>query len=361
MDSYFFGFTPWKRKQTRRFFTDEKTIFCKNLKHALRKGLTPQSRIYIWGRKSFADVETYAKEYGVSLYRVEDGFIRSVTLGSDLTKAYSLVVDSRGIYFDPTSESDLEYILNTYDFDKKLLERSRSLQRYLVEKKLSKYNASPDKEITLLGYREGQKIILVPGQVEDDASIIYGAQGMSNLELLQKTRELEPDAYIIYKPHPDVLAGNRRGNIPEDLARKFSDAVITDVSIDSVLEVCDEVHTMTSLVGFEALIRGKRVTTHGMPFYAGWGVTRDFRVCHRRNRTRTLDELVAAAYLLYPRYLDPVTDEPCEIEELLKKIEREKKRYTQNPWYRSRINVRNWCFRKGQLIVRLLSGEWRKR
>ena len=58
-----------------------------------------------------------------------------------------------------------------------------------------------------------QKVILVPGQVEDDASIKYGADGMSNLELLKCTKESAPDAYIIFKPHPDVLAGNRKGHV----------------------------------------------------------------------------------------------------------------------------------------------------
>jgi len=357
------GGWSWKKRMLNAFISsgDNRVSICKTLTQALRKGLDPQSRIYIWGRKSFEDVESYAKEHGIPLYRIEDGFIRSVTLGSDLTRPYSLVVDSRGIYFDPTRESDLEYLLNTYEFDGKLLDRSRRLQRYLVEKKLSKYNASPDRHIELPGHQKQQKIILVPGQVEDDASIIYGAQGMSNLELLQKTRELEPDAYIIYKPHPDVLAGNRKGDIPESLARNYADTVITDVSLDSVLELCDEVHTMTSLVGFEALIRGKKVTTHGMPFYAGWGLTRDFRECQRRKRKRSLDELAAAAYILYPRYLHPDTDEPCEIEELLREIEKEKKRYTKDRWYRLRIDVRNWFSRKGQLILKLLLGEWERR
>jgi capsular polysaccharide export protein len=33
----------------------------------------------------------------------------------------------------------------------------------------------------------------------------------------------------------------------------------------------NEVWTMTSLLGFEALIRGKSVTCLGLPFYCGWG------------------------------------------------------------------------------------------
>jgi len=134
--------------------------------------------------------------------------------------------------------------------------RSQRLQRYLTEKRIS-------------------KVVLVPGQVEDDASIIYGADGMTNLELLKATRENAPDAYIVYKPHPDVLAGNRKGHVDNKTARHYCDTIITDASLDSILDICDAVHTMTSLVGFEALVRKKSVTTYGLPFYAGWGLTTD--------------------------------------------------------------------------------------
>ena len=62
--------------------------------------------------------------------------------------------------------------------------------------------------------------ILVPGQVEDDASIRLGARAeRSNLALLTRARAEFPDAVLIYKPHPDVEAGLRPGRIdPERLA-----------------------------------------------------------------------------------------------------------------------------------------------
>jgi len=357
---FFFGFSLWKRKNTALFFPplQENTIhFCSTLEDALRKGMDEESKIYIWGMKPFPELEQYAREHGIDINRVEDGFVRSFSLGSDLTKAYSVVVDSRGIYFDPRQESDLEHILNTADFDEELLERSRALQRYLVENRISKYNIHRDKSLSLLGFREGQRVALVPGQVEDDASIIYGADGMSNLELLQRARENAPEAYIIYKPHPDVLAGNRKGHIPPDEALRYADTIITDTSLDSVLEVSDEVHTMTSLVGFEALIRGKRVYTYGLPFYAGWGLTIDAKSCPRRTTRRSLDELVTAALILYPRYLHPKTNRLCEIEALLEAIEQEKTRYNTDKVFRYRVNIRNFISRKVQLLLRVILGQ----
>ena len=357
---YFFGFSIWKRRFIIFFFQLLKRnniIFCSSLKGSMRKGLDIHAKIYIWGKKSFSEVEKYAKDEGIDILRVEDGFIRSVSLGSDLTKAYSLVVDSRGIYFDPTGESDLEHILNTYDFDEKILERAKNLQKYLTENKISKYNIYQDKQIKLEDLKEGQTIVVVPGQVEDDASIIYGANGMTNLELLQKARKNVPDGYIIYKPHPDVLAGNRKGDIEESIAMKYCNTIIKEASLDSVLELSDEVHTMTSLVGFEALIRGKKVYTYGLPFYAAWGVTVDAKTCERRTVSRTLDELVAAAFILYPRYIDPVTNEFCEIEVLLEEIDKEKNRYNRDKFYKLRIDSRNMISRKIQLLIKVIFGE----
>ena len=352
---YFFGFSKWKRRFTLPFFHALKNnhiIFSSTLKNAIHKGLDIDSKIYIWGKKPFPDVENYAKKKSIPLYRVEDGFIRSVSLGSDLTKAYSLVVDSKGIYFDPTQESDLEYILNTNTFDNAILERAKKLQSYLIENRISKYNNYQDKILTLENLKENQKVVLVPGQVEDDASIIYGANTMTNLELLQQARDNAPAAYIIYKPHPDVLVGNRKGDIATDIAMKYCDTVITDTSLDSVLDLADEVHTITSLVGFEALIRGKKVHTYGLPFYAGWGLTNDSKICTRRTTHRNLDELVAASFILYPQYIHPKTNRFCEIEVLLEEIDKEKKRYNTDKSYRLIINSRNWISRKIQFLIK---------
>jgi capsular polysaccharide export protein len=70
-------------------------------------------------------------------------------------------------------------------------------------------------------------------------------------------------------------------------------------------------------------LRGVEVVTHGQPFYAGWGLTRDLAPpVARRGRQCSLDELVAAALILYPRYLDPLTRLPCPVEVLVERMAR---------------------------------------
>lgn len=269
-------------------------------------------------------------------------------MGSDLTRPYSLVVDDEGIYFDPTQPSRLETILNNYNFDETILKEAHVLRKKILDTKISKYNTSEHKELKL---PKNKINILVSGQVEDDASIKFGANGMTNLELLKQVKKDNPDAYIIFKPHPDVISGNRVGNIPNDEALKCCNEIIIDVSMSSVLEAVDEVHTMTSLTGFEGLLYGKKVVTYGIPFFAGWGLTTDKKVCNRRKRKLTLDELIAGVYILYPRYIHPKTLEYCHPSELIDEIQHEREKLSKSYYYKKLLTIRNYLIRRAQQVL----------
>jgi capsular polysaccharide export protein len=264
--------------------------------------MEPSARVLVWGLKDDAHARKLAGHLGTEIERVEDGFIRSVGLGSDFSKPSSLIHDRRGIYFDPRQPSDLEALLNRVQLDGGQLARARRLQDKIVRAGINKYNSGRRGEL-LLRAAPGQQIILVPGQVEDDASIDAGGVDIkSNLELLKAVRAQQPDDYIIYKPHPDVLAGNRKGHIPAETARLYCDQIVTDYNMHHCLKRVDQVHTITSLTGFEALLLGKRVSTYGLPFYAGWGLTRDRHRIARRRRSLRLEELVYCTLIQYPRY-----------------------------------------------------------
>ncbi|ENO8416363.1 capsular polysaccharide biosynthesis protein [Vibrio mimicus] len=248
---------------------------------------------------------------------IEDGFIRSVGLGVHFNRPMSLVLDRTGIYFDATRPSDLETILNG-EISPYLIERAERLLPKLLESGITKYNVGRVQRLIL---PKNRTIILVPGQVESDASILYGSPEVkTNGELLLKVRQENPEAFLIYKPHPDVVAGQRDDGRWECEALNVADLVVSDVSMDALLQQVDEVHTMTSLAGFEALLRGKAVTTYGLPFYAGWGLTQDKRVCERRQRQLTLYELIAGALILYPTYIDPISRQLCTVEQALERL-----------------------------------------
>jgi capsular polysaccharide export protein len=240
-----------------------------------------------------------------------------VGLGADCIPPLSIVVDSQGIYFDPRRPSDLEQLLQQSRMDPQMLRRAANLRQLIVNLGISKYGAGAQK----LERRSPKRHLLIVGQVEDDRAVLEGLGPSANAELLRRAREGNPDTYIIYKPHPDVEAGHRAGAIPDAICLQLADEVIRDAPITSLIDLVDEVHVNTSLAGFEALLRGKEVITYGVPFYAGWGLTIDLGpIPDRRSTKRNIDELVAAALLLYPRYLDPITGLPCPPEILVRRI-----------------------------------------
>ena len=147
-------------------------------------------------------------------------------------------------------------------------------------------------------------MVLVVGQVESDASIRYGAPGITtNLALLEAVRAAEPEAFLTYKPHPDVVAGLCRSGEGEERAEQVCDCLLGDGSIHALFKQVDALHVLTSLAGFEALLRGVEVHCWGLPFYAGWGQTHDRLSSPRRGRPLPLAALVHAALIDYPRYV----------------------------------------------------------
>ncbi len=289
------GMRLWKRKPLQQFYGRQKRVTFTD------EPPTDDRRWMVWAGKAGPEHD--------GAVRVEDGFLRSRGLGAQLVPPLSLVTDDTGIYYDPTQPSRLEHLITTRETlraDQQI--RAERLQKRLIDDELSKYNLAGDLPELPQGHR-----ILVPGQVEDDASIRTGAGAINtNLTLLQAVRSANPDAVILYKPHPDVEAGLRTGAVDtHDLA----DVVLDHVDPAALLGQIDELWTMTSLMGFEALLRGVKVTTLGAPFYAGWGLTTDLgSVPERRKAKPTLHGLIHAALIDYPRYRDPKTGLPCPVE-----------------------------------------------
>jgi capsular polysaccharide export protein len=194
-------------------------------------------------------------------------------------------------------------MLQNAEFPAAEQQRAERLRLLLLQHQVTKYN------LGRADWRrpDAARVILVPGQVESDASIKLGSPVLkTNLALLQAVRAANPDAYIVYKPHPDVLAGLRKAGDADkgETASHYCDEMVTDQDIATLLEQVDEVHTLTSLAGFEALLRGKVVTCYGQPFYSGWGLTHDIYPNPRRGVQRSLPELIAAALIRYPTYLN---------------------------------------------------------
>ena len=289
------GMRLWKRAPLRRFLSGRVTFRA-----------DPKRRPLVWGTADPGPPPVR----GTPPTRMEDGFLRSRGLGAELVPPLSLVLDRTGLHYDPARPSDLEAaIIAAAGRPAETLARARALRAAIVGAGVTKYNLGG----AIPGIPDGVAVVLVAGQVADDASVRLGAGAAGgNAALLRAARTAEPDAVLVYKPHPDVEAGLRDGAI--DAAE--ADLVAAHADPVALMLRARRVWTMTSLLGFEALIRGVPVTVTGMPFYAGWGLTDDRApVPSRRRMVRpTLDALVQAALIDYPRYVDPVTGTACPVE-----------------------------------------------
>lgn len=289
---YAYAFPRWKWPVVRQCFPTAEVTFVHS------GGVVPANAwLLLWGK---ADVPANWPA-PARVLRMEDGFLRSVGLGAELVRPLSWVVDGRGIYYDATAPSDLEHILATQVFDEGMCARAARLRESIVAARLTKYNVGGQ---VWRRPPHATRVILVPGQVESDASLAYGApEERSNMGLLRAVRTENPQDYVIYKPHPDVIARLRKEGVDEQAALNWCDEVVNDVPMGDLLPQVDAVHVLTSLSGFEALMQGKQVTCHGQPFYAGWGLTTDRLPHPRRQRQLSLDALVAGALIEYPLYL----------------------------------------------------------
>jgi len=305
------GMRLWKRAPLQRAFgLRRKIVFADPESRAI--GLTGQRRLMVWAGKTSAALDA------AGAVRIEDGFLRSKGLGADLIAPLSLVCDDLGIYYDPTRPSRLEHLIAAAtELPEDARQRSARLIARITREGLSKYNIGGASLPSSLP--TGQRI-LVPGQVEDDASIRKGAGTVNtNLGLLEAARAANPAAVILYKPHPDVEAGLRLGAVPD--AGSIADAVLNRTNAMVALAAVDEVWTMTSALGFEALLRGKRVTCLGQPFYAGWGLTDDRDAPLPRRMARPDIIALAHAVLIdYPRYFDPISGRPCPVEVIVDRL-----------------------------------------
>lgn len=333
-----FEFSRWKLPFVKAFVNLPRTTLfikpkprLKNLLHPDHFRVNYQQPLLVWGLAKRQDVQKQIQSKLTqpsldmpSIYCMEDGFIRSNGLGATLLAPLSVVIDKQGIYYDATQSSDLETLLRQcrpLSAEQKM--RVQKLQAKLLTQRVSKYNVGNSVDNT-----DGQKTfwmqeaklsekprILIVGQVEDDLSVQYcGSSIKTNSGLIERVRQDNPDAYLIYKPHPDVEAGLRAGKVLESCLHQVQ-AVAYDTAMPDCLEYVDDIHTISSLTGFEALLRGLNVTCYGLPFYAGWGLTTDIdtqlspkaEYLERRKRetTLTLEQLLHCALICYPLYRLP--------------------------------------------------------
>jgi len=284
-----------------------------------------------WGNKRLKFREKMAPRQNIDVLCLEDGFIRSLGLGVDGSRSFSMVSDWDGIYYDARKPSDLEKILNgKHQLSSRLAglkDRARSCIDLIINHQLSKYNHAPRLE---LKPHKKHRILLVD-QTANDLSISGGMASGESFEQMLQDALAEDNAEILIKTHPDVLAGKKKGYLVNQHLPENVQLLAEACNPVNLIQQVDEVWCVTSQMGFEACMAGKKVRCYGMPFYAGWGITEDRKTLNRRVKKRSLEEIFAAAYLLYSTYFDPDTGAICDLETVIDHIIRQ-----QNYWHENR-------------------------
>jgi capsular polysaccharide export protein len=278
----------------------------------LRRFLADRPRAVVgWGRKpSGRRAECWARWLGRPFVLLEDGFVRGV--GRD-DPPLALILDHLGTYYDATAPSALEQAIAAGIGDMEAA-RARALAGLWREGGVSKYNHAPDYIGTL-----PEDFVLVVDQTFGDLSVRLGlADERRFAAMLAAALAENPASEIVVKVHPDVFARARRGWLALAAPLPSRVTVIgSDCHPARLLDAARAVYTVTSLMGFEALLRGKPVRCFGMPFYAGWGLTLDDLPAPGRRGEARFEALVHGALVTQSRYVDPASGEPWQAEQAI--------------------------------------------
>ncbi len=261
-----------------------------------------------WGGRAPAKVAGgIARFRGLRHWHLEDGFLRSMGLGKSGAIPLSIVIDDLGLPVDASRPSRLERLI---EGAREAGELGRTIREQIVLNKLSKYNHLPHRSPQI--ERTSKRRILLVDQVVGDVSVGRALGSNASFEKMLADA-LATDAQCLIRTHPDVMAGLRKGYLTVSASNANVILVDEQVSVASILEAVDEVWTVSSQFGFDALLRGIPVRCYAAPFYAGWGVTEDHfgvytkaALAGRRTKRRTVDQIAAAAFSLYPTYRDPI-------------------------------------------------------
>ncbi len=311
------GFNDWKFGFVSDYLPEYRTAFSSrkflgsNAILALGRLIERPSVFVIWGYTESIYIRQYAHLRRIPIIRVEDAFIRSAELGASHTTPYSLVFDKTGLYYDSRTRSDIEDILNKYDFknDIELSKKAKDALQTIQYFNISKYNPPQMGNGNLAVRIKTKKRVVIIGQVDGDASLKYGnPDDWSMEELIHLAKFENPDAEIIYRPHPEVYGGLQKSRFKRKRIERFVKISSPDENMSHFLTTVDHLYVISSLSGLEALLKKVKVTVVGAPFYAGWGLTDDRAKFPRRKKTLSLLELFSGIYLKYPKYLASLDD-----------------------------------------------------
>jgi capsular polysaccharide export protein len=307
-------------------------------------------------KRSSDHARVLCKRWGIPYVALEDGFLRSSSLGVEGDTPMSMVVDPIGIHYLADRPSLLENILQQPDnLSAADLDTARELIALMRSSGIGKYNNAPDLgDDDPLG--RDRPLVLVVDQTYGDFSIPGGGLCEADfIRMLDAALAENPDADVRVRIHPDCVSGHKKSCLLDAALARGIALESRHVSWASLARRARRVYVGTSQAGLEALIQGIAVTCFGLPFYAGWGLTDDRLPLPRRQAQPTLEQLVAAAYIRYCRYVDPLTDQRCDVMTVARQLARQKR---QDSRFAGSLTVVGVPRRERPALRRLLNSRW---
>jgi len=292
-------------------------------------------------RRITGDLEEACYDANIALLRADENFAGFAGLDPFLPPAALLAADDLGAHWDPSRQSRLEMLLQSYELSAEEVQRGTVLLEKLTGFQAA--SGGPEKERGP-DLPQGRKVVLVPGQDPAHAATASRATDI-NLDLLRRVRERNPDAFIVFKPSPGWKKADRETGMSPREVRRYADLIADRAGIPDLIGRCDALETFSSPAGLAALLEGKPVAVHGLPFYAGWGLTEDLAACPRRTARRSLAELVYLILVVHARCTDPTSLLPCPPELLIDRAAA-RRQEIRRPVRKSLLNPRSWFGRK---------------
>jgi capsular polysaccharide export protein len=279
--------------------------------------------ILLWGTRFFIIRYIYLLKgllAGLPVCIAEDGFVRSVDIAERGAPGLSCIIDHTGIYYDADLGSLIDRDLES---EWKISEDQKILSKFAIDKikhySISKYNMVPPQQVCFKKYGNYNSIVLILDQRKGDQSVSGArASKKSFLNMLNDAISDNPGSLILIKTHPDEICSHFKGYFSSYQPKKKNVFILKEnLNPISLLHAVDIVYVVSSQMGMEALMCGKKVICYGAPFYSGWGLTEDRAQPRKRKKKRTLEELFYVSYIRHTKYYRPDIEQKTDIIGLL--------------------------------------------
>lgn len=133
--------------------------------------------------------------------------------------------------------------------------------------RLSKYaqtNKGLPPEVAAWATQDDRPILFLPGQVPTDANVVVNLGRHKTLSALYKDtiNNLPNEWRVLYKPHPRCAASKN-----DDLHLGTNRFISSNIDIHDAFDICSAVLTLSSNVGLESILFGRRTFALGRPAY----------------------------------------------------------------------------------------------